>query len=213
MNVVLLVIKAVGSFLSKIPIEVWMLIAGLTIGFFSTNYYRDVKQGQRDAEMIAHADTTQVPHTVILPKPHSPKPIAGKPLPIPVEILNELQSLRESNIAKDIKLAKYDSLLTERSTPYQTDYEDSVQVLVVFSEPAYRTATPFPFYKSQSIQVPQLTISLPPKENRWYQSKEAKVLGGIIGGGLVYYATQDNRPEKIYLIIGGVTVLMFSFNL
>jgi len=213
MNVVLLVIKAVGSFLSKIPIEVWMLIVGLTIGFFATNYYRDVKQEQRDAEMVAHADTTQVPHTVILPKPPEPEPISGKPLPIPIEILNELQSLRESNIDKDIKLAKYDSLLTERSTPYQTDYEDSVQVLVVFSEPANRTATPFPFYKPQLIQVPQLTISLPPKEIMWYQSTVVKVAGGAIGAYLIYRGADSKEPQRLYYYMGGVGILSVSFAL
>jgi hypothetical protein len=213
MTTILLVLKYIGSLLSKIPAVVWIVLAIMTAEYFAINYYRDVKQERINAEMIAHADTTQVPHIVIPPKPPEPKPIAGKPLPIPIEILNELQSLRESNIDKDIKLAKYDSLLTERSTPYQTDYEDSVQVLVVFSEPANRTATPFPFYKPQLIQVPQLTISLPPKEIMWYQSKTVKVLGGAIGAYLIYRGADSKEPQRMYYYIGGVGILGISFAL
>jgi hypothetical protein len=211
MTTILLILKSIGSLLAKIPTIVWVAVISLAIGIICTNYYRDVKQTERDNAMIANADTTQVPHTITLPQPNPPPAIQG--IIIPSAISRELAELRKSNLEKDTKIVRYDSMLVEREKPYSMDYEDDVQKLSVVTYPVDKTFSPLIDYKPQTIQVPQITQTLPTPKLPFYKTPTARVIYGAIGVACIYKSQNCPRSDRIYWQIGGVSSITIGIAL
>jgi len=122
-----------------------------------------------------------------------------------------LKELREAKIDLETKLSMYDSTLQYTALPFESKYEDEVQILKVTSYPFDKSIIPLIEYKKQTVQVPQITLTLPAKEPAWYRTKAAKVIGGAIGATLIYAGTESKEPDKFYYYLIGTTVLTFSF--
>jgi hypothetical protein len=193
-------LKGLGDIISKIPLIVWAILISLAVAWAGRGYVDSSKQAMRDSTAVHHEIIRYVPTTVYLPSPNPPKLIHGTPIHDTVIVVK-----RDTIIA-------YDTIRTSPDN-FQATIDDSVQhtTVLVFSQ--LQSIYPLISYKPQKVQVPMVTVTLPPKEIPWYQTGTMKVVYGILGTGCIYESNNVKAENRIYWRLIGVGVLTVGFAL
>jgi len=206
-------ITTIFEFLKTVPAWVWIVLVAIALLFFAdrNGYNRRANQdAMRDSAMVHHADTIWIAYSLELPKPPKPKPIQGTNVQMSDSVRMALDTLKNSNISCEQKVAQYDSILTYRSFSFDVLYSDSVQESYWQIDPVKRIGIPFISYRNQNIKIPQITQTLTPRLIPFYQSGIAKVVYGVIGAGCLYEAI---RTENLYLGSIGTSILIIGVTL
>ena len=189
------------------PAWLWITLACLIVlsgytYFVDRNGYKRAKteDSVRDSTAVHNATTSYVPTTVNLPNPNPPKLIHGTPIHDTVIVVK-----RDTIIA-------YDTIRTSPDN-FQATIDDSVQHTTVLVFSRLQSIYPLISYKPQKIQVPQITLTLPPKEIPWYGSPTAKVVEGVIGASFIYGGIESTGSTRLYLSMGGIVCLTVGFAL
>jgi len=189
------------NYLKTIPSWFWVALVsiGIACGLFYTGMKIQKntdasKQAMRDSTAVHNEKITYVPYTVYLPSPNPTKPIKGK-------------VIHDTTI---VIVAVSDS---EKTPPYEVTYVDKVDSIIATAYPADTTIAFFIIRKPQVLQVPQVTVTLPPEEIPWYSTGTAKVVEAIIGTTLIYTAPHSSGITQLGMTIGGVGMITISFAL
>jgi hypothetical protein len=188
---------ALFTFLKSLPSWFYGALIGIGLVYgaycIGKSYQTKVDQVKYD-HMVANADTSWKAWIVNLPKPNPSKPIKGT-------------VVRDTTI---LIVAVSDS---EKVKPYEVTYSDKVDSIVATAYPEDTTISFMIIRKPQNIQIPQITLTLPPVKIPWYATGTAKSVEAIIGTTLIYSATQSTGTNRMYKAMAGVGFLTVSFSL